>query len=508
MNKNYSETLMGKDAMDALRRGIDAVFCPVSRTLGARGRNATYKYFGTPIITNDGVSIARRINPKDEFENLGASLVKQVAEHVNLEVGDGTTTSIVLAREILEAGIKELEKGENPMVLKAKIVAEKDRAIELLKAGSRPITTDDELLSVAKISVENEKIAKIVADSVKKAGIHGNVIVEEGSGYEIETEEVKGYFWDRGYVSPYMATNERMEAVLESPAVLVTDRYMNVNRELIPALDGMMKQGYSTFVVVVDRMEGELLQTLIVNKIKGKISIVVVKRPPSDEELEDLAVLVNGTAIVKDKGIREITSGHFGHAKRVIVTKDKTLLIADDSPARTERVKKLEEEMKENDSDELKSRVAKLTDGIVVLRVGAKTEAEMKYLKLKVDDAVLACKAAKEEGVVKGGGIALYSIGLKLIGTAVIAKALMEPTRKILSNAGMENKEVNVGVSFDGYDVLTQKGVTDMFEAGIIDPTKAERVALEAAVSLASSVLTCESVIVEKKEDPVTPLSK
>lgn len=489
-----TKTLIGKEAREALKRGIDKVYEPVAATLGAKGRNSVYWDFGSAVVTNDGVTIARKINPEDSFEALGADLIRQASEKTNEEAGDGTSTTAILAHAIVEGGLAEMESGANPMVIRKELEKAKDEVVALLKESSKPIKNDDELFSVAKISVEDDKIAKIVSEAVKKAGSHGAVIVEEGAGYDIEKEEAQGYFWDKGYFSPYMVTNpERMEARLEDTAVILTDKHMNLNRELVGILNTLMKEGCTSALVVADKVEGELLGTLITNKMKGVFTTVAVQRPGTMEELEDIAAITGATVVSKDKGIKDFQAYHVGRAKKVVVKKDKITVIGDESDALTKRIEELESEVKEKKVDELtKTRLAKLANGIVMLRVGAKTEAERKYLKLKVDDAVGACKAAIEEGVVAGGGVSLYEIAGK-IENKILAKALKKPYEKILENAGIES---------DGkyYDVLNGKVVKDMIKEGIIDPAKVERVSVENAVSLAGIFLTTESATIHIEE--------
>jgi chaperonin GroEL len=495
----HTNTLVGDEARRALKKGIDAVALPVMATAGPKGRNACYRDPVMPTVTNDGVSIARRVRPEDPFESIGADLVKQAAEKTNQEAGDGTTSSIVLTQALVKKGLEELGKGIAPMILKAELEKSKDKAIEILKKNSRPA---DDILAVAKISVEDEKAAQKVAEATKKAGKRGVVTVEEGAGNEIELDEAKGYHWERGFISRYFANTERGECILEDVPVITTDRYMNRNGELIGVLGQLKKEGYNRAMIIVDRMEGEILQTLIVNKQKGVFDAVVVTRPPADAELEDIAFLTNGTAIIKEKGIREIGRPHVGFVKRVVVTEDRTLIIAEDTPGLQARIKQLEEELKgkkeEGEITALKSRLAKLSDGFVLLRAGAKTEAEMRYLAAKLVDAACACRAAVEEGVVKGGGLALYEASGQVGG--LLGEVMKRPFEVIMKNAGLEIDPKHEG----GYNVLTGEKVADMFASGIVDPLKVVRCSLENAVSLASMVLTIESVVAVS--DPKSPI--
>jgi len=507
MIKNYTQTLLGQEARDALKCGIDRVHAPVAVTIGAKGRNGILNEYGYPKPTNDGVTIARNIRPYNEFERMGAQLIQQVAEETVLQAGDGTTTAIIVAHSLAEGGMEAIKNGKDPMEFRAELEIAKDEVVAAIKKMAIPVKSRNDILNIAKVSVEDDEMAEMVADAVEKAGKHGAVIVEEGSGYGLEKEEVAGYHWDRGYVSPYMITNpEKDEAVFENVAVLITDRYMNLNKDLVQTLDEMKRAGVGSAFIIVDRMEGELLQTLIINKVKGIFPTVVVSKPPTLDELEDIATLCNGTAITKDKGIKQITYAHAGKASRIIVTKDKTTIIADSSPALEARVVMLQELIK-NEKDDVKkesfiSRLAKLTDGMVIIRVGAKTEAERRYRKDKMDDAVSAAKAATEEGIVPGGGVTLNKIALSLlennpsVGAKILAHALTAPFRKILENAGIKD----TGKS---YNVKTGKVVKDMIDEGIIDPAKVARCVVENSVSFAGTFCTIESVTANFTEESV-----
>jgi len=502
MLNTYTEELQGDEARAALKRGIDRVVKPVAATMGAKGRNAVYREYGRSKPTNDGVSIALRINPKNPFEKLGAELIKEAAEQTVSEAGDGTTGTIVFSDALVEAGLEEVAKGKSPMELRAELDEAKVLVVEAIQKQSKSVSSREDILNVARVSVEDEEMAQMVADAVGKAGEHGAITVEQGSGYKLEREDVQGYFWENGFVSPYMITNvERNEAVLEDVPVIVTDRYMNLNHDLVFTINELMKQGHGSALVIVDRMEGELLTTVIGNKIKGNFTTVVVRKPETKEELEDIATLVNGTAVTKDLGIKQITPMHIGKAKRVVVTEKKTIIIADSSPALVERVKNLEEQIKDKDLGNRElfvKRLAKLSDGIVVIRVGAKTEAEIKYRKDKLDDAVNAAKAATEEGVSAGGGVTLYKIAAELtqttVGAQVMVRALRKPFEQILANAG---------IIPDGnfYNVKTGKKVKDMVKEGIIDPTKVLRCIVENGTSFAGTFLTLETAIADFTEE-------
>lgn len=497
----YTEEKFGAEARAALKAGMDRVHKATSITMGAKGRNVAMRTWG-PIIepTNDGVQVARSVNPEDLFEKMGADWLKQTAEKTNVEVGDGTTTSIEIAHALVEGGMAIIEGGgAHPIVLRNELLAAKDEAIAALKEISRPIQ-GGELLDVARISVENEELAHVVADAVEKAGDWGEVVVTRAPGYKIEVEEEKGYFWERGYFSPYMATNERGEAVLEQPSVIVTDKGMNVNKELVPVLNELYKEGITKMFVVADRIEGELLATMVANKQNNIMNIVAVGRPETVEELEDIAFLVRGTAVTKDKGIRNIEKGHVGTAQRIIAKQDHVTIIGHDGPELQARIEDIKAQIVEAPDDEvLKRRLAKLTAGVIRIKVGAKTEGEAKYLKDKVDDAVGACRAAREEGIVDGGGVSLTKIASMLktasTGATLLETALRKPFEQILENAHITDKG-------NAWNVLTGERIDDrdMIAHGIMDPTKVERVAIENAVSLAAIFLTTETAIVEREQ--------
>jgi chaperonin GroEL len=497
---NTTQTLFGKEAREALKKGMDTVCKPVAASMGARGRNNAFREYGSAVFSNDGVTIANNINPKDEFERLGADFLKQAADATNREAGDGTSTSIVLAHSIIEQGLAEIDKGENPMIVRKELHKAKDQALAALKEIATEIKDDNELLAVTNISVEDEVVAKIVSESVRKAGKYGAVMVEEGVGYDLSKEEIRGYSWSQGFVSPYMITNERMEAVLDNPAVIITDRLLNLNKDLVGVLNELLKQGTHSALVVADNVDGELLASLIQNKVKGNMTVVAVKRPPTLDELEDLATLTEGTAVTKDKGIKSIAISHVGSAERVVITRNSALVIGKESPWLNDRVSSIEVELKgakdyeDDKKDLLKKRMAMLSGGIIKLSVGAKTEQERRYLKRKVEDAVCAAQAAIEEGIVPGAGAILLTIAEK-VDYDVLKEALRAPYNVILENAGIKP---------DGkfYNVLTGKEVKDLLAEGIIDPAKVTRCAIENAVSMASTFLTCESATVVEIESP------
>lgn len=488
-----TKMLLGEESREALMRGMTMVKEPVARSMGAKGRNTVFTELGTTSITNDGITIARNINPEDSFEAQGVDLIRQASEQTNTEAGDGTSATIVLSHAIAELGMKEMKGGKNPMVIRKELEVAKDEAIGLLKDMSKPIK-DNDLLDVAKISVEDDAIAQTVVDAVKKAGKYGAVMVEEGVGYSLEKVEEEGYFWNKGYISPYMITNaERMEAVLENPAVIMTDKHLNLNKELIGILNELHAKDEKSVLLIADNVEGELLQTLILNKMKGIMTVVAVRRPPTLEELEDIAIVVKGTAVTKDKGIKDFHMGHIGRAKKIVVKKDNIVIIGQESIELEERIKSLETSIKDNKDDEvLKKRMGMLASGIVKLSVGAKTEAERRYLRRKIEDCVCACNCAIEEGIVAGAGSTLRDISKK-IDNQILKQAFKYPHKQILKNAGIED---------DGdYNVLTGKKVKDYIKEGIIDPTKVVRVCISNAVSIASTFLTTECVIASIPEE-------
>lgn len=483
----------------ALKAGVKRVADPVALTMGAKGRNVVFVEYGHAKPTNDGVSVARRIYPKDTYELIGADLIKEAAERTVNEAGDGTSSTIVLSDALSTYGQVQIDAGADPMQVRADLESAKEEVLQKIKEMKVDVSSREDVLNVARISVEDEEMAEIVTDAVTKAGKYGVVIVEEGSGYVIEKEEVKGYFWNRGYVSPYMITNEKDNtAVLEDTPVIVTDYYMNLNRDLMQTLNKLAESGHKKALIIVDRMEGELLSSLILNKTKSIFTAIVVTRPGTLEELGDIATVTGATLITKDKAVKEILPEHAGFAKRVVVEKDKITIITDPSPFIDARVNTIDEEITKAKKDGaetelLITRRAKLSDGIVILRVGAKTEGERKYKKDKMDDGVAACKAATEEGIVPGGGVALLRIASE-IKNVVMAKALMAPYEQILKNAGIDP---------DGkyYNVKTGKVVKDMIKEGIIDPAKVIRCAVENAVSFAGTFLTLEAVIADFREE-------
>lgn len=503
-----TKALYGKRAREALIRGMDAVYNAVAPTMGARGRNVIYQKWGTPLVTNDGVSIAREIIPEDPYEYLGAEALKQAAEQTNFEAGDGTSSTIVLGRSLVTAGTKLMEDNNyNPMVLRREMEAGRDKVIAALKTMSTEVT---DLKQVARISVENEELALMVAETVEKVGVDGSIVVEETHGTNVRAEVVQGYTWNLGYVSPYMANTAKGEAVLDKCAVIVTDKYMNLNSDLFAVLEQLLKSGQQSVLVIADNVEGELLQTLFANKKKNVMTVVVVKKPETKEELEDLAILTGATAVTGEKGITTIGMSHVGMAERVVVSHNRTIIVntatADAIKVRADEVReqiKAEDQEKYGLIEVLEKRLSRLVGGVARIKVGAQTEAEQAYLKMKIDDAVGACQSALAEGVVAGGGTTLRDLTLVLNNTipgeVVLISAMMQPYLTILYNAGIDIDEYN---SMTNYDVLTGEIIYNMVDAGIVDPTKVVRCALKNAVSFAAITLTTEAAIADIPVEP------
>lgn len=468
------------------------VALPVTSSMGAQGRNTAFQGPMDAEVTNDGVTIARIIHPEDPFENLGAEMMKQSAEQTNREVGDGTSGSIALSDALTD----EMVDVPNPMQIRRELNADKDVLVAKLKEIAVSCETREQLLDVARTSVEDESIAEIVVDSVMKAGEYGAVVVQEGVGYTIEKEEVQGYWWEQGYVSPYMLTTDRGECVLEDVPIILTDRNISLNTEILPLLEDLFKNGATQLFIVADNVEGAALSTLIKNKANGKFVSVAVRRPGTIEELEDIAVMTGATTVTKQKGGGDISRLHIGTAKKIVVTRDRAIVIGEDTEKVQNRIKEIEAELKENPDDELlKRRMGMLANGMVNLSVGAKTETERSYLVRKVQDAVLACLAALKEGIVPGGGVTLASLA-QFAQNDILRQALLYPRKCILKNAGLPENDGSE------YNVRTGKKVKDHFKEGIIDPAKVIRCEIENAISLAGAFVTIENLVV------VTPESR
>jgi chaperonin GroEL len=523
----HKELKFSEDARRSLERGVNILADAVKVTLGPKGRYVVLdKKFGAPTITNDGVTIAREIEVEDVFENQGAQLVREVATATNDVAGDGTTTATVLAQAIVREGLKNVAAGANPMALKRGIETAVDSVVEALKGQSKEVNGKEDIARVATISAREREIGDVIADAIEKVGKDGVVNVEEGQTFGLELEFTEGMQFDKGYLSPYMITDaERMEAVLEDPYILVANQKIGAVKDLLPILEQVIQAGKPLLIVSED-VEGESLATIVVNKLRGTFTAVAVKAPGFGDRrkrmLEDIAILTGAEVITEEMGLKlENTKvSQLGRARRVVVDKDTTTIIdgAGDSEAIKARIKQLKAEIENTDSDfdreKLQERLAKLAGGVAVVKVGAATETEMKEKKHRVEDALQATRAALEEGIVPGGGVALVnavdSIKLDSIkeadertGAAIIVRALEEPLRQLAQNAGMEGSvvvsQVRDAAKGNGLNVETGE-VEDLFAAGIIDPTMVTRSALQNAASIAKNILTTEAVVAEPPE--------
>jgi len=524
-----------EEARRAILRGVEKLSSAVKVTLGPSGRNVILeKKFGSPAITKDGVTVAKEIELKDPFENLGAQLVKEVASKTSDVAGDGTTTATILAEAIYRQGLKYIAAGANAMEIKRGIEKAVEKVVEHLKSMSREVKGRKEISEVASISANNDiEIGEKIAEAMDKVGRDGVITVEEAKGIETYVEIVEGMQFDRGYISPYFVTNpDKMEAILEEPYILLHDKKISSIRDILPVLEKVAQSGKPILVIAED-VEGEALATLVVNKIRGTLQACAVKAPGYGERrkamLEDIAILTGGRVISEEAGMKlenaQITD--LGRAKRVIVTKDYTTIVEgygkkEDIQARIQQIKaQIEETKSDYDREKLQERLAKLSGGVAVIYVGAATETEMKEKKARIEDALHATKAAVEEGIVPGGGVAFLRAqkvlddlkldGDKQIGVEIVKQALEEPLKQIAENAGQEGtlivEKVKTLEETKGFNALTGEFV-DMIEAGIIDPTKVERIALQNAASIASLLLTTEALVTEikeKKENVPTP---
>lgn len=522
------------EARSKLKRGVDKLANAVKVTLGPKGRNVVLeKKFGAPTVTKDGVSVAKEIDLEDAVENMGAQMVREVASKTSDVAGDGTTTATVLAQAIFREGLKNVTAGANPMDLKRGIDLAVNKVVEHLKSVSKDVEGRNEIAQVGAISANNDKsIGDLIADAMEKVGKDGVITVEEAKGTETALEVVEGMQFDRGYLSPYFVTDtENMEASLEDPYILIHDKKISAMKDLLPILEKVAQQGKSMLIIAED-LEGEALATLVVNKIRGTLRVAAVKAPGFGDRrkamLEDIAVLTGGTVISEERGFKleNATVSYLGTAKKVVIDKDNTTIV--EGAGKTEDIKKRINEIKaqidkttsDYDKEKLQERLAKLSGGVAVLKIGASTEVEMKEKKARVEDALHATRAAVEEGIVSGGGVAFVraiSVLDKLegdnpdqnTGIKIIQKALEEPLRQIVNNAGIEGSVVLQKVK-DGKDDFGFNAATENYEnlikAGVIDPTKVSRTALENAASVAALLLTTEAVVFEKKEDePATP---
>jgi len=529
------QIIFGEEARRSLEKGINALADTVKITLGPKGRNVVLdKKYGSPLITNDGVTIAKEIELQDAFENMGAQLLKEVATKTNDVAGDGTTTATLLAQAIIREGLKNLAAGANPMVLRSGIEAATNAAVESLKKMSQPVSGKQSIENIAAISASNPSVGKIISEAMEKVGNDGVITVEESKTMQTNLNLVEGMQFDRGYVSAYMATDtEKMEAVLNNPYILITDKKITNIQEILPLLEQVVQAGRQMLIIAED-IEGEAMATLVVNKLRGTFTCVGVKAPGFGDRrkamLQDIAILTGGQVISEELGydLKSATMDMLGSARQVKVDKDNTTIVegAGSKDAISARIASIRAQIGETTSDydreKLQERLAKLAGGVAVIQVGAATEIEMKERKLRIEDALAATRAAVEEGIVPGGGTALLNTladveallpnfsGDAKTGVQIILRALEEPVRQIAQNAGVEGSVVvenikRAGKCGYGYDALNDKYV-DMEEAGIIDPTKVTRSALQNAASVAATVLTTESLVADIPEKtPAAP---
>jgi len=528
-----------EEARKSLKRGVDILAEAVKTTLGPKGRNvALDKKWGAPTVTHDGVSVAKEIELKDPFENMGAQLLKQAATKTNDVAGDGTTTATVLAQSIVTEGLRNVAAGANAMVLKRGIQKATDALVEEIKAMSKAVAGKEDIAHVAAISAADPEIGDLIAEVMDKVGKDGVITVEEGKGLRFETEYVEGMQFDRGYISPYFVTNpDRMEAVLEDPYILITDKKISAISDILPLLEKVLQTGKKDLLVIAEDVEGEALATLVVNKLRGTLNALAVKAPGFGDRrkamLQDIAILTGGQVISEETGrkLDSATLNDLGRARKIISNKDETTVVegagkAEEVQARIKQIKaQIEETTSDYDREKLQERVAKLSGGVAVIKVGAGTEVEMKEKKHRVEDALSATRAAVEEGIVPGGGVALINAakaldrvsatGDEATGVTIMRRAVEEPLRQIVQNAGQDGSVVietvrrrqsETGDSQIGYDVLAGD-YRNMVQAGIIDPAKVTRSALENAVSIATMILTTEALVTEipEKEKPPVP---
>ena len=521
------QIIYNEDARHALERGINQLADTVIITLGPKGRNVVLdKKFGSPLITNDGVTIAREVELEDAFENMGAQLVKEVATKTNDVAGDGTTTAILLAKAMVREGLKNVTAGANPMVIRHGIEKAVIAAVAEIKNMAKPIESSEAIAQVASISAGDETVGRLIADAMDKVGREGVITVEESKSMLTELEVVEGMQFDRGYVSAYMVTNtEKMEAIMDDPYILITDKKITNIQEILPVLEKVVQRG-RPFVIIAEDVEGEAMATLVVNKLRGTLNAVAVKAPGFGDRrkamLEDIAVLTGGQVISEEVGLelKSTEIEQLGRARQVRIGKENTVIVdgAGSAEAIAQRVTQIRKQVEDTTSDfdreKLQERLAKLSGGVAVIKVGAATEVEMKERKLRIEDALSATRAAVEEGIVPGGGAALVNAlaGLKnlkaenadeKVGIAIVARALEEPVRQIAQNAGFEGSVVVEKVKSKekgvGFDALNEKYV-NMIAAGIVDPAKVTRSALQNAASVAAMVLTTEALVADKPE--------
>ncbi len=524
------QIIYGEEARKALQGGIDKLANTVKITLGPKGRNVVLdKKYGAPLITNDGVTIAKEVELEDPFENMGAQLVKEVATKTNDVAGDGTTTATLLAQALIREGMKNVAAGANPMVVKKGIKGAVDNVVETIKANSQPVKNSSDIARIATISAADENVGKLIAEAMEKVTADGVITVEESKTAETSCDVVEGMQFDRGYISPYMVTDtDKMEAVIDDAFILITDKKITNIQEILPLLEQIVQAG-KKLVIVAEDIEGEALATLLVNKLRGTFTCVGVKAPGfgdrRKEMLRDIAILTGGEVITEELGLdlKDATVAQLGRARQVKILKEDTIIVdgAGDNEAIKARVAQIKSQIETTSSDfdreKLQERLAKLSGGVAVIRVGAATETEMKEMKLRIEDALAATKAAVEEGYVAGGGVALLNAIPALkeyiekiedldekTGAKIVLKAIEEPVRQIAANAGLEGSVIIDGILRSGktgygYDFATET-FTDMAEAGILDPTKVTRSALQNASSVAAMVLTTESLVTDKPD--------
>ncbi len=518
----------GEDARKSLLEGVNKLADTVKVTLGPKGRNVVLdKSFGAPLITNDGVTIAKDIELEDKFENMGARLVKEVSEKTNDVAGDGTTTATVLAQSMIKEGVKNVAAGADPMAMKRGIDKAVNSAVEELKKISVPVNGKEDIARVASISANNDEVGELIAEAMEKVSKDGVITIEESKTSNTELNVVEGMQFDKGYVSPYMVTDtEKMEAVVDNPYILITDKKISNIQEILPLLENLMQQS-GKLVIICDDIEGEALSTLVLNKLRGVLNVVAVKAPGFGDKrkamLQDIAILTGGEVITSDLGLelKDTQIEQLGRARQVKVQKENTIIVdgAGDKQQIADRVGQIKAQINETkseyDKEGLQERLAKMAGGVAVIEVGAATETEMKDKKLRIEDALSATKAAVEEGIVAGGGTALINVapavektvneltGGEKLGATIVLKALEEPVKQIARNAGLEPaviadnvKKAEVGVGFDA----SKEEYVDMKKSGIVDPTKVTRSALQNAASIASMVITTESLVADIPE--------
>ena len=520
----------GEEARKALQAGIDSLADTVKITLGPKGRNVVLdKKFGAPLITNDGVTIAKEVELEDPFENMGAQLVKEVATKTNDAAGDGTTTATLLAQAMVREGMKNIAAGANPMIVKKGIQKAVDAAVNAIKANSKPVEGSADIARVGTVSSADENVGKLIAEAMEKVSTDGVITLEESKTAETYSEVVEGMQFDRGYISPYMVTDaDKMEAVYDDAYILITDKKISSIQEILPLLEQVVQSG-KKLVIIAEDMEGEALTTIILNNLRGTFKCAAVKAPGfgdrRKEMLKDIAILTGGEVITSELGLelKDTTIAQLGRAKQVVIQKENTIIVdgagaSDEIKARISQIRsQIETTTSDFDKEKLQERLAKLSGGVAVIKVGAATEIEMKEKKLRIEDALAATKAAVEEGIVAGGGTALINAipavekllpsldGDEKTGAKIILKALEEPVRQIARNAGLEGSVIidkirrsrKVGYGFDAYN----ETYVDMIPAGIVDPTKVTRSALQNAASVAAMVLTTESLVADIKEE-------